>query len=200
MFPKYIEDLIENFKKLPGIGQKSAERMVFSIIDGFEKEDYEDFSNSLLSVSQNIKYCSLCNAISDDDICAICSDKTRNSDILMVVESAKDVFLLEKIGNFDGYYYVLGGLINPFEGIGPDDIHMDGLINRVKSDKVKELVFVTKSCVEADTTILYIKKLLADTDVVVSRIASGVPVGADMDYVDSLTLESALNNRKEVLD
>ena len=199
MFPNSINDLVECFKKLPGVGQKSAERMAFSVLNEFSSDDYSDFCDSLKSVEENIKGCSVCNCITDQDICNICSDKTRNSDVLIVVESSKDVFLLEKMGNFDGYYYVLGGLISPFDDIGPDDIDLKGLFNRINVNKIKEIIFVTKSGIEADTTVLYVKKVLSK-DVVVSRVANGIPVGADMEYIDSLTLESAFNNRREVLD
>ena len=130
----------------------------------------------------------------------MCDDKTRNSDVLVVVESSKDLFLLEKIGNFDGCYHVLGGLISPFDDIGPSDISIASLVSRVKDGGIKEIIFAIKSGIEADTTILYVKKVLAGFDIVISRIANGVPIGADMDYIDALTLESALKNRKEVLD
>lgn len=200
MFPNNINNLINCFKKLPGIGQKSAERMAFSIIDDFENDDYDMFCDSLLDIRNNMKYCKICNCVSDSDKCAICSDNTRNGKILVVVQNSKDVFLLEKIGNFNGYYHVLGGLISPFDDIGPDDINLSSLIDRVKSNKIEELIFFTKSGIESDTTILYIKKILSDFPVVISKVANGIPVGADMDYLDSLTLESALNNRKEVLD
>ena len=200
MFPKCIEDLIENFKKFPGVGQKSAERMAFSLLYDFDDNDIESFNNSLVSVKKDIKLCPICNCITDQDLCFVCSDKTRNKDELVVVENAKDVFLLEKVGSFSGYYHVLGGLISPFDDIGPEDIDLKGLFERVKKDKVKEIIFVTKSGIEADTTVLYIKKSLEDLDVVISRVANGIPIGADMDYIDSLTLESAFRNRKEVLD
>lgn len=200
MFPKCIEDLIENFKKFPGVGQKSAERMAFSLLYDFDDNDIESFNNSLVSVKKDIKLCPICNCITDQDLCFVCSDKTRNKDELVVVENAKDVFLLEKVGSFSGYYHVLGGLISPFNDIGPEDIDLKGLFERVKKDKVKEIIFVTKSGIEADTTVLYIKKSLEDLDVVISRVANGIPIGADMDYIDSLTLESAFKNRKEVLD
>lgn len=200
MFPKCIEDLIENFKKFPGVGQKSAERMAFSLLYDFDDNDIESFNNSLVSVKKDIKLCPICNCITDQDLCFVCSDKTRNKDELVVVENAKDVFLLEKVGSFSGYYHVLGGLISPFDDIGPEDIDLKGLFERVKKDKVKEIIFVTKSGIEADTTVLYIKKSLEDLDVVISRVANGIPIGADMDYIDSLTLESAFKNRKEVLD
>lgn len=200
MFPKCVDELIESFKKFPGVGQKSAERMAFSVLSDFDLDDARSFSNSLIAVKNDIRNCDVCGCITDRDICFVCSDKTRNSESLIVVENSKDVFLLEKMGNFDGYYHVLGGLISPFDDIGPSDINIEGLVNRVDNDGVKEIIFVTKSGIEADTTVLYIKKILGDRDIVVSRIANGVPVGADMEYIDSLTLESALRNRKEVLD
>lgn len=200
MYPGCIENLIECFKKFPGIGQKTAERMAFSVFSDFDDDDVNYFSESLLAVKNDIKYCSVCNCITDSDKCFVCSDTTRFSDVLIVVEYSKDVFLLEKMGNFNGYYHVLGGLISPFDDIGPSDINLDSLFRRVKECGIKELIFVSKSGIEADTTILYIKKMLSVVDVVISRIANGIPVGADMDYIDSLTLESALRNRKEVLD
>ena len=200
MFPKCIEDLIENFKKFPGVGQKSAERMAFSLLYDFDDDDIQMFSNNIIDVKKDIKLCKICNCITDQDLCFVCSDKARNKDELIVVENAKDVFLLEKMGTFSGYYHVLGGLISPFDDIGPEDIDLKGLFERVKKDNIKEIIFVTKSGIEADTTVLYIKKTLNDNNIVISRVANGIPIGADMDYIDFLTLESALKNRKEVLD
>lgn len=200
MFPKCIEDLIECFKRFPGIGQKSAERMAFSVLADFDSEDIESFSRSLEAVKSEIRNCSVCNCITDSDKCFVCSDRSRNSELLIVVENSKDVFLLEKIGDFDGYYHVLGGLISPFDDIGPEDINLDSLFTRVDADNIREIIFVTKSGIEADTTVLYIKKKLEGKDVIISRIANGIPVGADMDYIDALTLESAFRNRKEVLE
>lgn len=200
MYPSCLENLIECFKKFSGVGQKSAERMAFSILSDFDVDEVNDFRDSLMAVKSDIRGCSVCNCITDNDKCFVCNDVTRNSEVLVVVESSKDVFLLEKMGKFDGYYHVLNGLISPFDDIGPSDINLASLFDRVRSGNVRELVFVTKSGIEADTTVLYVKKVLADVDVVVSRIANGIPVGADMDYIDSLTLELAFKNRKEVLD
>ena len=200
MFPKCINDLIDNFKKFPGVGQKSAERMAFSLLYDFDDDDIQMFSNNIIDVKKDIKLCKICNCITDQDLCFVCSDKARNKDELIVVENAKDVFLLEKMGTFSGYYHVLGGLISPFDDIGPEDIDLKGLFERVKKDNIKEIIFVTKSGIEADTTVLYIKKTLNDNNIVISRVANGIPIGADMDYIDFLTLESALKNRKEVLD
>ena len=198
--PESLNDLVECFKKLPGIGQKSAERMAFTILSDFDDDDYDNFVQSLVNVKDKIKYCPVCNLMTDQEKCYICMDEFRNKESLIVVESSKDVFLLEKIGNYDGYYHVLNGLISPFNDIGPDDINLDSLLDRIHKNNVKEVIFVIKSGVEADTTVLYVKKLLKDQNVIVSRIANGIPVGADMEYIDTLTLELALNNRKEVLE
>ena len=200
MFPDCINELIDCFKRFPGVGQKSAERMAFSLINDFDDDAIEMFGNSVNNIKKKIKKCKVCNCITDQDMCFVCTDKGRNKDELIVVENSKDVFLLEKIGSFSGYYHVLGGLISPFDDIGPDDIDLNGLFDRVKNNNIKEIIFVTKSGIEADTTVMYIKRCLDNSDVIISRIANGIPVGADMDYIDSLTLESALNNRKEVLD
>ena len=132
MYPVCLNDLIESFKKFPGIGQKTAERMAFSVLFDFENSDVDDFRNSLKRVKSDIRKCKICNCITDGDLCFVCDDKARNSDVLVVVENSKDLFLLEKIGNFDGYYHVLGGLISPFDDIGPSDISIASLVSRVK--------------------------------------------------------------------
>lgn len=197
-YPRSLENLIESFKMLPGIGEKTAERLAFAVLS-FDLDDVKKFSNNLLAIKKDIKKCPICGTLTDDDICFVCKDKTRNSNVLVVVEDSKDVFLFEKMGKFDGYYHVLGGLISPLNDVGPEDISVHELIDRIKKNNVKEVILAIKSGIDADMTSLYIKKLLEGTDVVISRIASGIPIGADMDYVDALTLESALKNRKEVL-
>ena len=194
MFPKCINGLVESFKKFPGVGQKSAERMAFAMVTDFSDDDIDFFSDSILSIKKDVKRCDNCNCITDQNLCFVCNDGSRNKSELIVVENSKDVFLLEKIGSFTGYYHVLGGLISPFDDIGPEDIDLSGLFDRVKDGNIREIIFVVKSGIEADTTILYVKKVLNDYDVIISKIANGIPVGADMDYIDSLTLESALNN------
>lgn len=200
MFPECVNELIECFKKFPGVGQKSAERMAFSLLNDFDEDEIDNFSNNVSNIKSKIKKCDVCNCITDQDLCFVCSDKGRDNSVLIVVENSKDVFLLEKVGNFSGYYHVLGGLISPFDDIGPEDIDLKGLFDRVRNTNINEIIFVTRSGIEADTTVMYIKRCLDDSNVVISRIANGIPIGADMDYIDSLTLESALNNRKEVLD
>ena len=195
MYPESIKSLIESFKFLPGIGEKTAERLAFSVLD-LENEQIELFSNSLLEVNKKIHHCSCCNSLTDQDLCYICSDSTRTHDILCVVEDSKSVFLFEKLGMFHGKYHVLDGLISPLDGINPEDIGLSKLLNRIHNEKYKEIIFVFKPSIEGETTALYIKKILEGLDIKITRLASGVPIGADMEYVDSLTLERALNDRK----
>ena len=198
-YPDTIENLIECFSKLPGIGRKSAERMALSTLN-LDDDVIKQFSKSLQDTKTKIKKCKICNNITDEDLCVICKDKTRNKDILCVVEDAKNIILFEKNGFFNGYYHVINGLISPLDGINPEDINIDQLINRIKKDKVKEVIIAVKPSIEGETTSLYISKLLEKENVVVSKIAYGVPMGADIDYVDSLTLEMAIENRQRISD
>ena len=197
MYPESIKNLIESFKFLPGIGEKTAERLAFSILD-LEDEQTDIFSSSIEDVKKNIHNCSKCNTLTDSDLCFVCSDDSRNKDLLCVVEDSKNVFLFEKLGMINGMYHVLDGLISPIDGINPEDIGLDKLIDRIKNEKFKEIIFAFKPSIEGETTALYIKKVLDGMGVKITRLASGVPIGADMEYVDSLTLERALNDRKEI--
>lgn len=197
MYPDSIKNLIESFKSLPGIGEKTAERLAFSVLD-LEEDQVEFFSESLVSVKEKIHKCSNCNALTEDDLCYICADNLRNSKILCVVADTKSVFLFEKLGMFNGKYHVLDGLISPLDGINPEDIALDKLIDRIHKEKFEEIIFAFKPSIEGETTALYIKKILEGLDIKITRLASGVPIGADMEYVDSLTLERALNDRKEI--
>lgn len=204
--PESILNLIESFKKLPGIGEKSAERLAFSIID-FEKEDVETFSKSLLAVSNNIKTCTKCNHITENEVCDICLDNDRDNKTLCVVEDAKSVIMFEKLGVYNGLYYVLDGLISPLDKIGPEDINLDKLVNRIKSENIREVILAIKPTIEGETTSLYIQKMLEEINheisnvsdkIDVSRIAHGIPLGVDMEYIDSLTLELALQDRRKI--
>lgn len=197
MYPDSIRNLIESFKYLPGIGEKTAERLAFAVLD-LEEEQTELFVESLIDVKKRIRQCNNCNALTENDVCFVCSDLTRDKNILCVVEDTKNVFLFEKLGMFHGYYHVLNGLISPLDGINPEDIGIDKLLDRITSDGFKEIIFAFKPSIEGETTALYIKKVLSGMDIVVTRLASGVPIGADMEYVDSLTLERALKDRKEI--
>ena len=197
MLPNSINDLIESFKLLPGVGAKTAERLAFAVID-MEKENVDFFSNSLTQVKQKIKHCKICNSLTDDDICSICNDDTRKKDILCVLDDSKNVFLFEKLNIFRGKYHVLDGLISPLDGINPEDIGIDKLLDRIKKEDYKEILFAFKPSIEGETTSLYIKKILDGNDIKITRLASGVPMGAYMEYIDELTLEIALADRKEI--
>ena len=197
MIPDSLKKLIESFKYLPGIGEKTAERLAFSILE-LEDEQVEFFSDSLKEVKNNIKKCSVCNCLTDDDICSICKDDARGQDTLFIVDDAKYVFLFEKMNMYHGKYHILDGLINPLEGINPEDIGLEKLVDRISNGGFKEIIFGLKPSIEGETTSLYIKKILDGLDVKVTRLASGVPIGADMEYVDNLTLERALSDRKDV--
>lgn len=197
MYPKSIQQLIDSFKTLPGIGDKSAERMVFSIMD-LEDEKVKLFSESLVNVKNEIHRCPICNSFTDQEICNICSSKVRDSETLCVVEDPKSVFLFEKLGLYKGKYHVLNGLISPVDGVNPDDIDLDKLIDRLNQEDFKEIILAFKPSIEGETTALYIKRILGDLKIKITRIASGIPMGADMEYIDAMTLERALEDRKSI--
>lgn len=197
MYPESLKNLIESFKFFPGIGEKTAERMTFSALD-LDEEQLELFANSLKEVKSKIHPCSICNTLTDQEICAICSSPIRQEETLCVVEDSRIVFLFEKLGTFKGKYHVLSGLISPLEGINPEDIGLEKLIERTKKENFKEIILAFKPSIEGETTALYVKRILEGLDIEVTRLASGVPMGADMEYVDALTLERALFDRKKV--
>ena len=195
MYPKSIKNLIESFKYFPGIGEKSAERLAFSVLS-MEKEQVENLSENIKNIKQNVKRCKICNNLCENELCDICNDNNRNRNILCVVEDPKTVFAIEKLNVYNGYYHVLNGLISSFNGINPDELKLNLLIDRIINEKYKEVIIAVKQCIEGEMTALYIKNILKDLDVKVTRIASGIPMGADMEYIDSLTLEKAFDNRK----
>ncbi len=197
MYPDSIKNLIESFKLLPGIGEKTAERLAFSVLS-MDSEQVHFFSDSLIEVKSKVHKCAKCNVLTENEYCSICNDPSRNSNILCVVEDVKTVFLFEKQNMFNGKYHVLDGLISPLDGINPEDIGIDKLIDRVEKDGFSEIIFAFKPSIEGETTALYIKKILSDTDISITKLANGVPIGVDMEYVDSLTLERALKDRKEI--
>lgn len=197
MYPDSIKNLIESFKLLSGVGEKTAERFAFSIL-GMDEDNVEFFSDSLKAVKDKVHLCKKCNNLTENDYCYICSNEDRNKNVLCVVEDPKSVFLFERVGVFNGYYHVLDGLISPIDGINPEDIGLSKLLDRIKNEDFKEIIFAFKPSIEGETTSLYIRKILSDLDIKITRLASGVPMGADIEYIDSLTLERALNDRKEV--
>ncbi len=195
MYPDSLKDLIESFKILPGIGEKTAERLAFFLINQ-DEEKTNFFANLIVSAKEKIHECEICNNITDKDVCDRCSNQLRDNKTLFVVEDVKIIFLFEKVWTYNGKYHVLKGLISPLDGIDPDDIGIDKLINRIKKEKYEEIIIAVKPSIEGETTALYIKKILEGMNIKVSRIASGVPIGTDIEYIDSMTLERALLDRK----
>lgn len=197
MYPNSIKNIIDCFKDLPGIGEKTAERLAFSLIN-FSKEKLTSFSLAICDVRDKLTYCDICGNITENEICDICADKERKSSIIFVVEKAKDISLFEKINIFNGKYHVLGGLISPLEGIGPEDINIDKLLSRIEKEEIEELILALKPSIEGETTMQYIKKVLESKNIKVTRIATGIPIGTDIEYIDSMTLEFAFEGRKDI--
>ena len=196
-YPKTINNLIDCFKKLPGIGEKTAERLALAVLD-LNEETIDLFSSSLKNSKTKIKNCPKCGNLTENDLCDICQDKTRNTSLLCVVEESQNIILFEKMGTFHGLYHVLGGLISPLDGVNPEDINLKSLVDRIKNDEVKEVILAIKPSVEGETTALYINKLLEKYDVTVTKIAYGIPMGADIDYIDPITLSIALDGRIKI--
>ena len=196
-YPESLNNLINSLKKLPSIGEKSAERLAFAIMN-FDEEEILIFSNSIKDVKSKIKKCSICGNITENEICDICLNEERDKSVICVVEDSKNVITLEKMGTYNGKYHVLNGLISPINGKGPKDIEIDSLIQKVNNNNINEVIIAISPTLEGETTALYISKLLENTKVIVSRIAYGIPMGADMEYLDPMTLSMALNNRNKI--
>ncbi|MDD4035814.1 MAG: recombination mediator RecR [Bacilli bacterium] len=197
IYPNSLNQLIEAFKKLPGIGEKTAERLAFSVIE-FDEEVVKNFSSSIYDAKTKIRKCEICNHLTEEKTCSICSDNKRDHNTLCVVADNKTVFLFEKLGIYKGYYHILDGLISPLDGINPEDINIEVLVERIKNSQFKEIILVFKPSIEGETTALYISKILEGLDIVISKIAHGIPMGADMEYIDELTLEMAMSNRNNI--
>ncbi len=197
IYPELLETLIEYFKKLPGIGERTAERYALSLIK-MDKEDLTDFANSIGKIDDTLTNCEICGHLTDQKICKICEDQNRNHNLICVVEDYKSIFMFEKTGKYSGVYHVLGGLISPIDGVNPDDLNISSLISRCKSLKDAEVIIALRPTIEGDTTTLYLKKVLNNNDIKITRLSYGIPMGAEIDYLDILTLERALYDRKEV--
>ena len=197
IYPEKLEKIIEFYKKLPGIGEKSAERLALATLD-FKEEDILDFSENIKSARKNLHPCSMCGHLTDQEICPICSDDAREKNLICVIEDYKSVFTFEKAGNFRGVYHVLNGLISPMDNIGADDINLSKLVQRVEQLENPEIILALKSSIEGETTTLYIKKIFENKNVVISRLSYGLPIGAEIDYIDTITLDRALSDRKQI--
>lgn len=195
-YSRQISKLIQELSTLPGIGTKSAQRLAFHILN-MPKEQVEELSSTILDAKQNVRYCKECFTLTDEEICPICSDSSRNHKVIMVVENTRDLAAYEKTQKYDGVYHVLHGAISPMLGIGPGDIKLKELMQRLQKD-VDEVIIATNSSLEGETTAMYISKLIKPTGIKVTRIASGVPVGGDLEYIDEVTLLRALEGRTEL--
>ena len=193
MFSGHINKLIEELGSLPGIGQKTAQRLAFHIIN-MPKERVESLSQSMINAKTNVRYCKECFTLTDHEVCPICASAQRDHKVIMVVENTRDLTAYEKTGKYNGVYHVLHGAISPMLGIGPNDIRLAELIQRLQGD-VEEVIIATNSSLEGETTAMYISKLIKPAGIKVTRIASGVPVGGDLEYIDEVTLLRALEGR-----
>lgn len=196
LYSGYISRLIAELSVLPGIGSKSAQRLAFHIIN-MPKEQVEKLADAMTSARENIKYCNTCYTLTDKDVCPVCADASRDHKQIMVVENTRDMTAYEKTHKYEGVYHVLHGAINPSLGIGPSDIKLAELLKRLQKD-VDEVIIATNSSIEGETTAMYISKLIKPTGIKVTRIASGVPVGGELEYIDEVTLSRALDARVEL--
>ena len=196
-YPKPLAKLINELSKLPGIGSKSAQRLAFHIL-ALEDREAAQLAEAITTAKREMKYCSVCGNLTDEDPCAICSDPSRREDIICVVESPRDVMAMERIKEYNGLYHVLHGVISPMEGIGPEDINLKSLIQRLQANDVKELIIATNPNIEGEATAMYIARLIKPAGIKVTRIAHGIPVGGDLEYADEVTLLKSLEGRREL--
>ncbi len=192
-----ITKLIDELSQLPGVGSKSAQRLAFYIIN-MPEQKVESLSNSIINAKRNIKYCNVCYNLTDTDICPICSNPKRDNSTIMVVEDPRDMAAYERTKEYKGVYHVLHGAISPMMGVGPDEIKIKELLNRVSNMDIKEVILATNPNIEGEATAIYISKLLKPIGIKTTRIANGVPVGGDLEYVDEITLSKALEGRHEI--
>lgn len=195
-YSSQISKLIDEFSRLPGIGTKSAQRLAFHMIN-MPKEQVEQMAHTMVEARNNVRYCKECCTLTDREVCPICASNERDHKTIMVVETSRDLAAYEKTGKYEGVYHVLHGAISPMLGIGPGDIRLKELMERLQGD-VDEVIIATNSSLEGETTAMYISKLIKPTGIKVSRIASGVPVGGDLEYIDEVTLLRALEGRTEL--
>ena len=192
-----IEKLIENFEKLPSIGHKTASRLAFHVLNQ-SNEQTQEFIDSIINAKKNLKYCSKCYNISDTDPCNICSNEKRDASTICVVEDVRDIIAMERTHEYKGLYHVLHGSISPMNGIGPDDIKIKELLNRLQNEKIKEVILATNPRVEGEATAMYISKIIKPLGIKTTRIAHGIPVGGDLEYTDEVTLIKAMEGRREI--
>lgn len=197
-YPDAIDKLIEALRKYPGVGKKTAERYALYTVNRFTEEAIDEIVDAYIRIKEDIFQCPVCGNITDIDPCYICKDDSRDKSKMIVVEEAKDVIVMEKTNKFHGLYHVLNGAISPSDGIGPEDINIKGLLERLKDEQLKEVILATNLSNEGETTAQYINRLLSDTDILVTRIAHGIPAGGNIEYADEITIFKALEGRRKI--
>lgn len=197
LLPPSLQNLIEQFERLPGIGRKTAQKLAFSVLNT-SQEDAADFASAITDAHKKIKHCKICMNLTDDDICSVCASDDRDGTIICVVEDTRYLIAVEKTNEYNGLYHVLHGLISPMEGIGPNQLYIKELIDRLKDGFVTEVIVATNANVEGEATALYLAKLLKPLGVKVTRLAYGIPVGGDLEYADEVTIYRALSGRNEI--
>ena len=196
-YPEPIAKLIDSFTKLPGIGPKTAVRLAFFVLN-MKEDDVLDFAQALISAKRELTHCDICGNITDQDPCSICQDQSRDQSVICVVQDPKDVIAMERMREFNGQYHVLNGAISPIDGIGPEDINVPALLDRLKDETVTELILATNPNVEGEATAIYISRLVKPSGIKITRIAHGLPMGGDLEYADEVTLSKALDGRREL--
>ncbi|HAJ95356.1 MAG TPA: recombination protein RecR [Actinobacteria bacterium] len=197
LYIKSVEKLINEFRKLPAIGPKSARRIVYYLLK-LPPQRIDDFARSLIEMKEKVKFCSLCHNLSEEDICHICRDESRDQEKICIVEEVGDIIILEKTGQYKGLYHVLGGLLSPIDNIGPTELRIPRLIERIKNNKVSEVIIALSPTVEGESTAMYIKKMTTPLGAKPTMLASGLPVGGDLEYADEITIGRALADRREI--
>lgn len=195
--PPLLQVLVEHFKKLPGVGEKTARRLAYAILNMVE-EEVRSFAEALVQVKEKIGSCNRCGNLAEGENCSICTDHARSNGQLCVVERPADVYVLENAGQFRGRYHVLHGVLSPLEGVGPEDLNLDGLVERIEKEQIREVIVATNPSIEGDTTSLYIARLLKETGVTVTRPARGLPLGSSLEFIDRGTITKALEGREPI--
>lgn len=197
MYATPLRELIDQLSKLPGIGPKSAQRLAFYLLKG-NREDAEGLAQAIIHLKDKVKFCPVCYNVTDEPLCEYCADARRDDSVIVVVEEPHDIVAVERTGEFQGCYHVLGAAISPIDGIGPEDLRIKELLKRLEDSKVKEIIIATNPNLEGEATAMYLTKLIRPLNIKVTRLASGLPVGGDLEYADEVTLGSALRGRREM--
>ena len=197
LYIKSVENLINEFRKLPGIGPKSAKRIVFYLLK-LSHSDITKLSQALVEMKEKVKICKYCYNLTEEDVCSICRDQSRDKKKICIVEEVSDLIIIEKTGEYKGLYHILGGLLSPIENIGPKEIRIPRLLERIKNDNTEEVIMALNPTVEGESTAMYLKKILSPLGVKITRLASGLPVGGDLEYADEVTIGRAISDRREL--